>query len=135
MAKQDIYSVCEYSYQCKDTLYLACINGNCTCPFGSYWTGSICGKQQPWVFFFYWSCLFYLLIYVKIKATEKVYGDVCSANEQCRQLFNLQCSTSNYQCYCPTNYPSSRCDCPPTKYYDSTVGCRKKFLYTQFLFY
>jgi hypothetical protein len=58
------------------------------------------------------------------KAIQKVYGTSCSDSVECKQSFNLECSTSAGQCVCPNNYAVNSCDCPMTKYYDSTFGCR-----------
>ena len=60
-----------------------------------------------------------------IEVPQKEYSITCRNSTECKASFFLVCSTSNNQCVCPNAFSEYRCDCPFSKYYDPTVGCRK----------
>ena len=51
----------------------------------------------------------------------------CGATVECKSALGLYCSTTGYQCECPTSLPAGRCDCTSSQYYkDATFGCGKQ---------
>ena len=53
--------------------------------------------------------------------TYATYGAVCSSI-LCDPLYQLVCSSgSGTDCQCPNTYGANYCDCPSTKYWDSSA--------------
>jgi hypothetical protein len=52
---------------------------------------------------------------------QREYESVCTSTDMCKT--GLTCSTSGFQCNCPSLLPAGRCDCDVTKYYHETNGC------------
>ena len=75
-------------------------------------------------FLFLWKVLFFYLIEL-----QRTYTSTCSANSDCQTALNLICTTSSFQCNCPSHLPAYTCDCAPDKYYDYVAGCRNMIFF------
>jgi len=97
LTRTSINQACGWTYQCVVNANLICSGGYCVCQSGYMQFAGVCilGKQ---------------------------YGEQCTATAQCLQNLNLICSTGN-NCVCPTSLGTGYCDCAPTMYYDTTLGC------------
>ena len=111
---------CSATYMCISGLNLVCNGANCVCVSGYYWNGTICGNNFSPCFNSFQK---HSLVRFHI-VEQKPYASSCSATEECKVALNLYCSTTGYQCECPTSLPAGRCDCASTQYYkDATSGC------------
>ena len=61
---------------------------------------------------------------------QRTYTSTCSANSDCQTALNLICTTSSFQCNCPSHLPAYTCDCAPDKYFDYVAGCRNMRFFT-----